>query len=76
MQDLKVEFGKRVAYLRNRKGLTQEQLADLIGKSHSTIAKIEQGVHAPRFVVFEKIVEILDAHPHEFYEFEWKGKGY
>lgn len=72
MSDLKKEFGKRLAYLRKRKGLTQNQLAGLLDCELSTISKMERGVHGPRFPIFEQIVEILEAHPKEFFEFDWK----
>lgn len=74
MSDLKVEFGKRLKFLRERKGLTQEQLAEAIGRTHSTVAKMEQGLHAPRFLLFEKIIVVLGAHPKEFFEFRWPSK--
>jgi len=37
-------FGARVKYYRERKGLTQQELADRLGyTSHASIAKIEKG---------------------------------
>jgi transcriptional regulator with XRE-family HTH domain len=72
MSKLKAEFGKRVKYLRERKGMTQEKLAESIGRSHSTVSKIEQGVHGPRFLIFERIVTALDSHPREFFDFDWE----
>lgn len=74
MSDLKVEFGKRLKFLRERKGLTQEQLAEALGKSHSTVSKLEQGLHAPRFVLFEQILSVVEAHPKEFFDFPWPPK--
>jgi transcriptional regulator with XRE-family HTH domain len=40
-------FGAQLRRLRERAGLTQEQLADLIGYSYSTVAAIETGRRAP-----------------------------
>jgi transcriptional regulator with XRE-family HTH domain len=37
------EFGKRLASERSRKGLTQAQLADLVGLSRASITNIERG---------------------------------
>ena len=36
-------FGKRVQTLRKRQGLTQEELAQQIGKTADTISNIERG---------------------------------
>lgn len=37
-------IGKRIEYFREKKGLTQQELADIMGyKSKSTISKIEKG---------------------------------
>lgn len=38
------ESGKRIAALRKEKGLTQEQLAEKINISTSTLGKIERGI--------------------------------
>lgn len=41
------ERGHRVAQARKRAGLTQPQLADKVGVSRPTIARIEGGAHSP-----------------------------
>ena len=46
--DVQVEFGRRVQEFRKRKGLTQEQLAEVIGKSVDTISNIERGFSSTR----------------------------
>ena len=71
MSDLKKEFGKRLAYLRKKKGLTQNQLAGLLDCELSTISKMERGIHGPRFPIFEEIVKLLDSHPRDFFDFKW-----
>ena len=38
-----VESGKRIRKLRKKNGLTQEQLADLLGVALNTISRIEVG---------------------------------
>jgi len=38
-------FGERVALLRRRRGLTQAELAALLGVSGNTISRIEQSTH-------------------------------
>ncbi len=57
-----VKFGLKVQYYRKLKGLTQEALADQIGKSWSFVAKLEsttQVVGASMDTMF-KIAEALD----------------
>jgi putative transcriptional regulator len=45
------ERGHRVAQARKRAGLTQPQLAEKVGVSRPTIARIEAGGHAPSVTV-------------------------
>lgn len=74
MNDLKKEFGKRLAFLRKRKGLTQNDLAGILDCDLTTISKMERGLHGPRFPIFEEIVDVLGAHPREFFDFPWPPK--
>lgn len=41
-----IEFGKRIQESRKKAGLTQEQLADLMGVDRTHITKIEGGTRA------------------------------
>jgi transcriptional regulator with XRE-family HTH domain len=41
-----LSFGERVALIRRRRGLTQGQLATLLGVSGNTISRIEQSTHS------------------------------
>lgn len=41
------ELGRRLAALREEKGLTQKKLAGLLNMSNGTISNYENGVHAP-----------------------------
>jgi putative transcriptional regulator len=58
--DLKLE--------REKKLLTQKQLADLIGVDRSLISKIESGVSAPSVVTAKKIAAVLGFHWTKFFE--------
>jgi transcriptional regulator with XRE-family HTH domain len=48
-------FGGQLRRLRERAGLTQEQLASLIGYSYSTVAAIETGRRAPAYDAPERM---------------------
>ena len=53
------EIGRRVTVLRNRRGLSQQELAEAAGLGLSTVAKIEQG-HGGRMETFQAIARALD----------------
>ena len=54
-------FGAMVKAFRERAGLTQEQLAPLIGYSQPSVASIEQGRRFPQRDFIEGVEEALDA---------------
>lgn len=57
--ELKRRFGKTVQGFREAKRLTQEQLADRIGRSVDTVSNIERGVNATRIeVAYQLSVEL------------------
>ncbi len=49
--ELKLRFGKRVQRLREAAGLTQEALAERIGRSVDTVGNIERGINATRIEI-------------------------
>ncbi len=53
------ERGHRVALARKRAGLTQPQLAEKVGVSRPTIARIETGGHAPSVTIALAIARAL-----------------
>ena len=54
-------LGLRIAYFRKRRGLTQEQLADKVGKSWSYLAKIEaNNSDTPHAISLEYLFAISD----------------
>jgi repressor LexA len=58
-----MNIGERIKEARIRKGLTQEELANLLGyKSKSSVAHIENGRDIPRTMVV-KLAEVLDTTP-------------
>ena len=67
--ELKRRFGKHVQGLREAKGLTQEQLADRIGRSVDTVSNIERGVNATRIEVAHQIATELDVRLPDLFDF-------
>jgi len=59
----KSELSKRVKELRTRKGLSQEQLAEISGLSLRTIQRIENGETEPRGETLKRLMNALDATP-------------
>lgn len=60
------DVGRRIARLRARRGLTQSELAGLVGISLSMMKKIESGDRAvtrlPQLVLFAKALRVADLH--------------
>jgi DNA-binding XRE family transcriptional regulator len=51
------------AHLRERRfelGLTQEQVADAAGTSHTAISRLENGTHLPQLTTLRRIAAVLD----------------
>jgi predicted transcriptional regulator len=55
-----LEPAYQVARLRILRGLTQEQLADLVGTRQPSIARLESGNAEPRLSFLRRVVEALD----------------
>lgn len=53
-------IGTRIKAAREAKGLTQEQLAEIIGVTPAHMSVIERGVKAPKLETFVKIANALD----------------
>ena len=56
-----LEFGYQVTRLRMVKGLTQAQLAEMVGDRQPSIARLENGTSAPSLSYLTKIAEALGA---------------
>ncbi len=54
------EIGQKIAYYRKQKGLTQEQLADMVSVSKSYLTKIE-APNCDKTFSLEVLFEISDA---------------
>jgi DNA-binding XRE family transcriptional regulator len=56
-----LEPGYQVARLRMLRGLTQAQLADMVGTRQPSIARLESGTSMPSLSFLQKIATALDA---------------
>lgn len=67
--DIKVLVGKRVKELRNRLGVSQEELADLAGLDRTYITSVECGKRNISIVNIEKLSISLKVSLKEFFNF-------
>lgn len=58
--DLKKDFGLRLKELRSKKGITQYQLAEMVGIDPKHMSHIETGRSFPKADLIEKFAEALD----------------
>jgi ribosome-binding protein aMBF1 (putative translation factor) len=56
------KFARLVIRKRMQLGLTQEQLAERMGTSHSVISRVESGQHRFSFATMRKLAKALDTH--------------
>lgn len=54
------EFGKRMKEARNRKGLTQERLAEMLGVDRLHVNRLEKGAKACSIDLLIDISQLLD----------------
>ncbi|HBM70947.1 MAG TPA: transcriptional regulator [Firmicutes bacterium] len=67
--DIKILVGKRVKELRNKLGVSQEELADLAGLDRTYITSVESGRRNISIVNIEKLANALKVTLKEFFEF-------
>jgi len=65
-------LGKRLRELRKRKGINQEQLAEMIDVDPTTISNIENGKNYPSLVNLENLLNVLNSSFLEAFDFEHK----
>jgi len=56
----KRDLGQKIKSVRKQKGLSQEQLADLVGYKVGTISKYEQGYRIPDIGMLQRIAAALE----------------
>jgi transcriptional regulator with XRE-family HTH domain len=67
--DVKRAVGKRIKIVRQRNGLTQDQLAEQVGLSPKYISGIERGVENPTMDILLRVAKILGVEPYDLFLF-------
>lgn len=70
MDDLKVRFGKRVKAIRQKRKLSQEQLAEKVEIALTNMGKIERGESFVTASTLEKLANALEVKTYEFFAFD------
>lgn len=68
--DLKKDFGLRLKELRSKRGITQYQLAEMVGIDPKHMSHIETGRSFPKADLIEKFAEALDVDYTKFFKTE------
>lgn len=68
--NLKILLGKRIKELRNKKGLTQEKLAEMVDIGERNLSKIECGANFVTAETLSKILSALDVVARELFDYE------
>lgn len=63
-------FAKRIKSLRNKRGYTQEKLAEMIGISTNHLSKLEIAGSNPSFETISKLSQALDVEIKELFNFD------
>jgi transcriptional regulator with XRE-family HTH domain len=67
--ELREHFGQRLYFLRRLRDLTQEELAEAIGRSTTFVRAMERGREGPSFNTLAKLAEVLDVDVIELFRF-------
>ncbi|MBI4564588.1 MAG: helix-turn-helix transcriptional regulator [Planctomycetes bacterium] len=58
-------IGRKIRVLREKKGMTQEDLAERAGLTQSHVSRLEDGKHSPSNVTLRKIAKALRVSVHK-----------
>lgn len=70
MDNLKKKFGQRVRIIRQKRNLSQEELAEKIDIAVNNMGKIERGESFVTAVTLEKLASVLDVKVEDFFRFD------
>lgn len=62
-----IKIGNRVREIRKQKGLTQTQLAELVGKDRQYLYKIEKAVVTPNVVTISALAIAMEVELQDFF---------
>lgn len=71
MANFKQGLGSNLKIIRKARGITQEDLAGIIGIHSRQLSKIETGEHFPSCKTLEKLCMALDLSPKDLFDFEF-----
>lgn len=60
-------IGENIQHLRKKKGMTQEQLAELVSLSPNHLSAIERGVYQLKFDKLAEIINCLECTPNDIF---------
>lgn len=72
--DIKIAVGKRVKELRNKLGISQEELADIAELDRTYITSVECGKRNISIVNVEKLANALNISLSAFFDFDYQGE--
>lgn len=67
--DIKILVGRRIKELRNKLGISQEELGDLANLDRTYITSVECGKRNISIVNIEKLANALDVNLKDFFDF-------
>lgn len=69
MATLRKQFGKKLRSIRKRRGMTQQEFAELLDISIDFVSLVERGLNAPSFESIEAFSIILGIPVRDFFDF-------
>lgn len=69
MADIRKEFGKHLRTLREKRKLTQEELADKADMHFTYIGQIERGIRNPSLINLHKLAKALKVNAGQLFPF-------
>jgi transcriptional regulator with XRE-family HTH domain len=67
LQDIEVEVGRRIKAIRQRKGITQDQFAELTGLNRVHLYRLETGQQSMTLRTLKIIAETLEVRPRDLF---------
>tara|TARA_X000001316_G_C920185_1_gene34333 strand:+ start:1099 stop:1434 length:336 start_codon:yes stop_codon:yes gene_type:complete len=67
--DVRKRLAGRLRVLRKRRGLTQDQLSEKIGRSVDAVSNLERGKSLPNFETLERLSQELGVPIRDFFDF-------